>query len=141
MRTRAASLLVAATLAVGCGDDPSVSASASQRLSEQVAAVREAAVGGDVAAAGLQLEAIRVSVDELQGSGELNGQAADRVLAAVTAVEAELGSASTTTTTTTTAPPPTTTASPPSSPPPEKDGADDKGRGKDGDRGEESDDD
>ncbi len=141
MRTRAVSLLLVAALAVGCGDDRSVSASASQRLSEQVAAVRAAAISGDVAAAGLHLEAIRLSVDELQGFGELSAQGADRVLAAVAAVEAELGSVPTTTTTT--APPPTTTASPPptSSPPREKDDDDGEGRGKDGDRGKENDDD
>ncbi|MEO6318832.1 MAG: hypothetical protein ABIP36_08615 [Acidimicrobiales bacterium] len=108
MMARLGALIVVAALAVGCGDDEaSLSATASERLVEQVAAVRAAATNGDAAAAELHLAAIEASVEELSAAGELNTLAARQVMAAVEAVQAQLGSLpTTTTTTTTTAPPP-----------------------------------
>lgn len=127
MMARLGVLMVVAALAAGCGgDEASVSASASERLVGQVAAVRAAATSGDAAATELQLASVEASVEELSAAGELNAVAARQVLSAVEAVRAQLGSLPTTTTITTTT---TTTAPPPPPPPPEKD---DDGEGKKG---------
>lgn len=133
MTSKALVLVVMATVALGCGDDPpSVSASASQQLTEQVGAARAAATAGDAAGAEAQLAAIRASVEELHGTGDVDAVAVKRITAALDDVRAQLGLVPTTTTTTTTAPPP---------PPPADDGGDEgEGNGRGGKKGDDDDD-
>lgn len=95
-------VVLAATALTGCGgDDPAVPAGAGAQLSARVAAIRQAATGGDRAAAELRLSELRRAVGELQGAGELAESTASRILARASVVEANLTSLTTTTTTTT----------------------------------------
>ncbi len=129
MTTRILALVVLAALTLGCGDaPPSVSAEASQLLTEQVGAVRAAAAGGDAAGAEAQLAALRVSVEDLHRAGDVDAGALQRITAALDDVQAQLGGIPTTTT----APPPnpTTTTTPPLRPA-EDDGTNGEGKGND----------
>lgn len=85
----AASSVLALTL-VSCGRDPTVGAEASAVLTPEVSAIRGAAEAGEREEATEQLAELRGTVAELRSSGRLTSAGADRILAAISDVEAQL---------------------------------------------------
>jgi hypothetical protein len=109
--TAVGALLVVALLGLAsCGGSGSgISSAAGAELQLRVAAIREAAAGGDRDAAEDQLAQLRVKVVQFRADDKVDDSAAARILRAAGAVETELAlltpPSSTTTTTTTTEPP------------------------------------
>lgn len=123
------------------GEGTAVTEAAAIQLEPKVQALRQATAEGRREAAGDELVDLRRLVDELSASGDLEEDAARRILAAASEVEANLDLLATTTTTipaTSTTVPATTTPEPPPSPPavderPGKDKENEKKAGEDDD--------
>lgn len=81
---------------MACGQEADgIGHSAAATLEPQVQQVRAAATNGDRAGAAARLAELRQTVADLRQRGELSDDAAAKVLAAATAVEAQLGSGTT----------------------------------------------
>lgn len=93
MRRLSALLLL---VLAACGHQADgIGARAAAALEPQVQQVRAAATNGDRAGAAVKLAVLRQTVADLRTRGEISDEGAAKVLAAATAVEAQLGSAST----------------------------------------------
>ena len=131
-RDRVGALTVSCALGLavlaGCGDDPSPNGgTAAAELQARVAEIRALAESRDAEAVAVELRDLRLTVEDLQGRGELDDERAAAIVSAAEAVDAQLGLITTTTTTTTTTTPP-----PPPRPKGEgKDKDDDKDKGDD----------
>jgi len=77
MRSRPWIVLLSAVAIAGCGGDPTLSASRSDELHAQVAAVREAAGKGDRAGALKSLDGLEAAVRDLEAGGSLARADAD----------------------------------------------------------------
>jgi hypothetical protein len=84
-----AALTVGAVLAAGCGND-AAPADAAPELAEQLARVDRAVATGDEARIRVRVEALVAATEAAHDSGELDGQQADRILAAADALLARL---------------------------------------------------
>ena len=109
------------TVVAACGSrSPTISATATSELAQQVQAVRAAAVTGDRAEVETQLARLRAEVATLRTQHQITNDRAGQILSAASAVDTELATLVTTTTapaaTPTTAPRATPTTAPRATP-------------------------